>query len=144
MSDPIPIVKAEGLYLVDENGNRYMDAISSWWVNMHGHAHPYIAKRVYEQALKLEQVIFAGFTHEPAINLAEGLLGILPIGFSKIFYSDNGSTATEVGIKMGLQWWWNESGVGSRFRGNTVRSQESGGIRYLHLEIHIMEIRLGR
>ncbi len=108
MSDPIPIVKAEGLYLVDENGNRYMDAISSWWVNLHGHAHPYIAKRVYEQALKLEQVIFAGFTHEPAINLAEGLLGILPIGFSKIFYSDNGSTATEVGIKMGLQWWWNE------------------------------------
>ena len=114
MSDPIPIVKAEGLYLVDENGNRYMDAISSWWVNLHGHAHPFIAKRVYEQALKLEQVIFAGFTHEPAINLAERLLGILPKGFSKIFYSDNGSTATEVGIKMGLQWWWNESGVGSR------------------------------
>ena len=108
MSDPIPIVKAEGLYLIDENGKRYMDAISSWWVNLHGHAHPYIAKKVYEQALKLEHVIFAGFTHEPAINLAEGLLGILPKGFSKIFYSDNGSTATEVGIKMGLQWWWNE------------------------------------
>ncbi len=113
MPDPIPIVKAEGLYLIDENGNRYMDAISSWWVNLHGHAHPYIAKKIYEQALKLEQVIFAGFTHEPAIELAERLLNILPKGFSKIFYSDNGSTSTEVAIKMALQWWWNEAG-GSR------------------------------
>jgi len=110
MPDPIPIVKAEGLYLIDENGKRYMDAISSWWVNLHGHAHPYIAKKVYEQALKLEQVIFAGFTHEPAITLAERILNILPNGFSKIFYSDNGSTSTEVAIKMALQCWWNETG----------------------------------
>src|SRR4030095_17059932 len=108
MSDPIPIVKAEGLYLIDENGKQYMDAISSWWVNLHGHAHPYIAKKVYEQALQLEQVIFAGFTHKPAIELAEKLLSILPEGFSKIFYSDNGSTSTEVAIKMALQWWWNK------------------------------------
>jgi adenosylmethionine---8-amino-7-oxononanoate aminotransferase len=114
--DPIPIVKGEGIYLVDEEGNRYIDAVSSWWVNIHGHAHPYIAKKLYEQAKTLEQVIFAGFTHEPAILLAERLLPLLPGSFSKVFYSDNGSTSTEVAIKMALQFWWNqeESGAGSR------------------------------
>lgn len=108
-SDPIAIVKGEGIYLIDENGNRYIDAISSWWVNLHGHAHPYIAEKIYQQALTLEQVIFAGFTHEPAIQLAERLLPILPGNYSKIFYSDNGSTATEVALKMALQFWWNHS-----------------------------------
>src|SRR5581483_2488343 len=83
-------------------------AISSWWVNLHGHAHPYIAEKLYSQALQLEQVIFAGFTHEPAIELAERLLQILPSGFSKIFYSDNGSTSTEVALKMAIQYWWNQ------------------------------------
>lgn len=105
--DPVPIVKGEGIFLIDEEGNRYIDAISSWWVNIHGHSHPYIAKKIYEQAKTLEQVIFAGFTHEPAVQLAEQLLPVLPGPFSKIFYSDNGSTATEVAIKMALQYWWN-------------------------------------
>ena len=105
---PIPIVKGEGVELIDEAGNRYIDAISSWWVNIHGHAHPYIAKKIYEQARTLEQVIFAGFTHEPAVQLAERLLPYLPGHFSKIFYSDNGSTSTEVAIKMALQYWWNK------------------------------------
>ena len=107
--DPIPIVKGEGIYLISDQGKRYIDAISSWWVNVHGHAHPYIAEKIYEQAKKLEQVIFAGFTHEPAISLAERLLTILPGSYSKIFYSDNGSTAVEVAIKMALQYWWNKS-----------------------------------
>jgi adenosylmethionine---8-amino-7-oxononanoate aminotransferase len=107
--DPIPIVKGEGVYLISDQGIRYIDAISSWWVNIHGHAHPYIAEKIYEQAKKLEQVIFAGFTHEPAITLAERLLTILPGPFSKIFYSDNGSTAVEVAIKMALQYWWNKN-----------------------------------
>lgn len=107
-TDPIPIVKGEGVYIIDENSNRYIDAISSWWVNLHGHAHPYIAERIYKQALELEQVIFAGFTHRPAVELAERLLPILPNEFSKIFYSDNGSTATEVAVKMALQYWWNK------------------------------------
>lgn len=106
--DPIPIAKAQGVWLFDENGNRYIDAISSWWVTIHGHAHPYIAEAVYKQALQLEQVIFAGFTHEPAVQLAERLLNILPGSFAKIFYSDNGSTATEVAIKMAIQYWWNK------------------------------------
>src|SRR5690349_6985298 len=114
--EPIPVVKGEGLYLVAENGRRYMDAISSWWVNIHGHAHPYIAKRIYEQALQLEQVIFAGFTHKPAVELAEQLIPLLPGDFTKIFYSDNGSTATEVAVKMALQYWVNRpaSGKGTK------------------------------
>lgn len=107
MPDPIPIVKGEGTYIIDAEGNKYLDAISSWWVTIHGHAHPYIAEKLYEQAKTLEQVIFAGFTHEPAVRLAERLLGVLPGNFSRIFYSDNGSTATEVAIKMALQYWWN-------------------------------------
>jgi adenosylmethionine-8-amino-7-oxononanoate aminotransferase len=113
--DPIPIVKGEGAWLYDDGGNRYIDAVSSWWVTIHGHAHPYIAEKIYHQALQLEQVIFAGFTHEPAVQLAEKLLAILPGDFSKIFYSDNGSTATEVAIKMAIQYWWNK-GVKKRNR----------------------------
>lgn len=105
---PIPIVLGKGSLLEDENGHQYIDAISSWWVTLHGHAHPYIAEKLYKQAQTLEQVIFAGFTHLPAITLAERLLPKLPGAFSKIFYSDNGSTATEVAIKMSLQYWWNK------------------------------------
>ena len=109
MLPAIPIVKGEATLLFDEKGNHYVDAISSWWVTIHGHAHPYIAQKLYEQAMQLEQVIFAGFTHEPAVKLAERLLTILPNKFSKIFYSDNGSTSVEVALKMALQYWWNES-----------------------------------
>ncbi len=125
MPEPIAIVNGEGVYLIDEFGNKYIDAISSWWVNLHGHAHPYIAEKIFEQAKKLEQVIFAGFTHEPAILLAERLLPLLPGAFSRIFYSDNGSTSTEVAIKMALQYWWNigKSEVGSQESG--VMSRES-------------------
>ena len=106
--EPIPIVKGEGALLIDEADNQYIDAVSSWWVNLHGHAHPYIAEKIYRQALSLEQVIFAGFTHRPAVELAERLLPYLPGAFSKIFYSDNGSTSTEVALKMALQYWWNK------------------------------------
>jgi len=108
--EAIAITKGEGVYLIDEDGNRYIDAISSWWVNLHGHSHPYIAQKVAEQLSVLEHCIFAGFTHEPAVRLAERLLGILPAGMSKIFYSDNGSTAIEVAIKMALQY-WNNKGI---------------------------------
>ena len=107
MPDPIAIVKGAGTLLFDEIGNSYIDAISSWWVNLHGHAHPYIAEKIYQQALTLEQVIFAGFTHGPAVQLAERLLPLLPGSMSRIFYSDNGSTSTEVALKMALQYWWN-------------------------------------
>ena len=105
---PIPIVRAKDTLLSDENDKTYIDAISSWWVTIHGHAHPYIAQKIYEQALRLEQVIFTGFTHEPAVSLAERLLPLLPGDFSRIFYSDNGSTAVEVALKMAVQYWKND------------------------------------
>jgi adenosylmethionine-8-amino-7-oxononanoate aminotransferase len=124
--DPIPVVKGDGVYLIDADGNSFIDAISSWWVNLHGHSHPYIAEKIYQQAKTLEQVIFAGFTHEPAVQLAEKLLNILPGNFSRVFYSDNGSTAVEVGVKMALQYWWNGgSELGGGRRESGVRSQES-------------------
>jgi adenosylmethionine-8-amino-7-oxononanoate aminotransferase len=105
---PIGIVRGEGACLYDEGGNRYIDAVSSWWVNIHGHAHPYIAAKVAEQLKKLEHVIFAGFTHQPAVELAERLLQLLPANQAKVFYSDNGSTAIEVALKMCLQYWHNK------------------------------------
>lgn len=108
MDTPVPVARGEGAYLYDENGNRYIDAVSSWWVNIHGHAHPHIAKKVAEQLQTLEHVIFAGFTHEPAVALAERLLPLLPGHQTKVFYSDNGSTAVEVALKMCLQFWNNK------------------------------------
>jgi adenosylmethionine-8-amino-7-oxononanoate aminotransferase len=104
---PIPVVRGEGVYLITEDGKKYIDAVSSWWVNIHGHSHPYIAQKVSEQLNRLEHVIFAGFTHPGAIELAERLLKILPSGQSKVFYSDNGSTAVEVALKMCFQYWSN-------------------------------------
>ena len=106
--EPIHISSAEGIYLHTNDGKKIIDAISSWWVNLHGHSHPVIGKAIAEQAHKLEHVIFAGFTHEPAIQLAENLLKILPAHFSKIFFSDNGSTAVEVAIKLAIQYWRNQ------------------------------------
>lgn len=105
---PVPIVRGAGALLFDESGKQYIDAVSSWWVNIHGHAHPYIAQKVAEQLQKLEHVIFAGFTHEGAVELAERLLTHLPNNQQKVFYSDNGSTAIEVAIKMCLQYWNNK------------------------------------
>jgi adenosylmethionine---8-amino-7-oxononanoate aminotransferase len=104
---PIPIVRGEGSVLFDVDGRAYLDMISSWWVNLHGHAHPYIAERVSEQLRTLEHVIFAGFTHEPAVQLAERLLPLLPANQKRVFYSDNGSTAVEVALKMAFQYWHN-------------------------------------
>jgi adenosylmethionine-8-amino-7-oxononanoate aminotransferase len=111
---PIPISRGEGACLFDENGKKYIDAVSSWWVNIHGHAHPYIAQKVSEQLYKLEHAIFAGFTHEGAIELAERLLKLLPVSQEKVFYSDNGSTAVEVAIKMCLQYWHNKGEARTR------------------------------
>ncbi|WP_428331117.1 adenosylmethionine--8-amino-7-oxononanoate transaminase [Mucilaginibacter sp.] len=108
---PIPIVRGEGTCLFDEDGKKYIDAVSSWWVTIHGHSHPYIAKKVAEQLNKLEHAIFAGFTHEGAVQLAERLLKLLPANQQKAFYSDNGSTAVEVAIKMCLQYWHNNGGA---------------------------------
>lgn len=105
---PVPIVRGEGVWLMTEDGRRILDGISSWWVNIHGHSHPYINDALRKQAETLEHVIFAGFTHKPAVELAEKLVTVLPEGLARIFYSDNGSTAVEVALKMAYQFWRNQ------------------------------------
>lgn len=109
MDKPLVIEKAEGVNLYTENGEKIIDAISSWWVNIHGHSHPKIAEAIHKQAVVLEHVIFAGFTHKPAITLAKRLLEILPENQTKVFFSDNGSTAVEVAIKMAFQFFYNQN-----------------------------------
>ena len=113
-SKPIEIDRAEGVYLYTRDGRRLLDAISSWWVNLHGHAHPLIAEAIAKQARKLEQVIFAGFTHQPAEELAAELAAILPAALNRLFYSDNGSTAVEVALKMAVQFWRNKGRTGKQ------------------------------
>ncbi|HLH39693.1 MAG TPA: adenosylmethionine--8-amino-7-oxononanoate transaminase [Bryobacteraceae bacterium] len=104
---PVPIVRAEGVYLYTEDGRRILDGISSWWVNIHGHGHPRLNEALARQARELEHVMFAGFTHRPAAELADRLVALLPRGLTRIFYSDNGSTAVEVALKMSFQYWQN-------------------------------------
>ncbi|NTW33309.1 MAG: adenosylmethionine--8-amino-7-oxononanoate transaminase [Bacteroidetes bacterium] len=104
----IGIVRGEGAYLFDEDGRKFIDAISSWWVNTHGHSNKYISEKVSQQLNTLEHVIFAGFTHPSAVELAERLLQHLPQNQKKIFYSDNGSTAVEVALKMAIQFYSNK------------------------------------
>jgi len=105
--EPLAIVRGEGVWLYTDDGRRLLDGTSSWWVNIHGHSHPKLNEALACQAAKLEHVMFAGCTHEPAIELAERLTNILSQGLSRIFYSDNGSTAIEVAIKMAIQYWQN-------------------------------------
>jgi adenosylmethionine-8-amino-7-oxononanoate aminotransferase len=101
--EPLPVVSARGSTLTLEDGREVLDGISSWWCCLHGHAHPALVRAATEQFEKLDHVIFAGVTHEPAVRLAERLCAIVPHGFERVFYSDNGSTAVEVAIKMAVQ-----------------------------------------
>ena len=110
-----PIARGAGAWLIDVDGRRYLDAISSWWTNLFGHAEPRIASAIAEQARTLEQVIFAGFTHAPAMQLAERLLAVAPPGLARVFYADNGSAAVEVALKMSFHYWRNV-GRGERRR----------------------------
>jgi adenosylmethionine-8-amino-7-oxononanoate aminotransferase len=106
LREPIPLVThAEGAALYTEDGRRVIDAISSWWVTTHGHCHPRIVAAIQEQAGKLDQIIFAGWTHEPAEELAWALLAMMPAAFTHVFYSDSGSTSVEVALKMALGYW---------------------------------------
>ena len=110
----LPVVKGEGVWLHTADGRKILDGISSWWVNLHGHANRHIAEAIAQQALTLEQVIFAGFTHPAAIQLAEKLLPLLPGRQELLFFSDNGSTSVEVAIKMALQYWYNQGKIRKR------------------------------
>ena len=109
----IPIKKAKGVYLEDFEGNRYIDAISSWWVNIFGHSNEYINSKITEQLEVLEHVIFAGFTHEGAIKLSERLCKLT--GLNKVFYADNGSSAVEIAIKMSFHYWKNKGEIRELF-----------------------------
>ncbi|MDQ8051207.1 adenosylmethionine--8-amino-7-oxononanoate transaminase [Luteibacter sp.] len=111
----VPVVRGEGAWLVGADGKRYLDAVSSWWTNLFGHAEPRIAGALKDQLDRLEHVIFAGFTHEPAVELAEELVRITPKGLDRVFLADNGSAAIEVALKMSFHYWLNQ-GHGEKTR----------------------------
>jgi adenosylmethionine-8-amino-7-oxononanoate aminotransferase len=104
---PLSICRAKGVFLETHDSRQILDAISSWWVNIHGHSHPAVAEAVAEQAARLEHVLFAGFSHEPAEELAVRLGKIVPPALRHVFFSDDGSTAVEVALKLALQYWKN-------------------------------------
>lgn len=105
---PICIKSAKDALLIDENGNEIIDAVSSWWTNIFGHCNEEIAQSIKNQVDTLEHVLFSGFTHQPAVQLSEQLLALLPTSQKKVFFSDNGSTAVEVALKMSIQYWYNK------------------------------------
>jgi len=118
----IPIKRGEGVWLEDFEGNRYIDAISSWWVNLFGHANPRINAAIREQLDILEHVILAGFSHEPVVELSERLVKITPEGLTRCFYADNGSSAIEVALKMSFHYWRN---IGQENRTKFINLQDS-------------------
>lgn len=108
LEEPVPLVtSARGAVLTTADGREVIDAISSWWVTTHGHGHPRIVAAIAEQAQKLDQIIFAGWTHEPAETVAQGLRAIMPPSLTRVFFSDSGSTSVEVALKMALGFWRN-------------------------------------
>jgi adenosylmethionine-8-amino-7-oxononanoate aminotransferase len=134
---PIGITKGEGALLWDENGREYIDAIASWWVNPYGHSNKYIADAIYKQLTSLEHVLFGGFTHEPAVVLSERLMEILPSNQKKLFFSDNGSTAVEIAIKVALQYNYNKGEKRTKiiafenaFHGDTFAAMAASGISF--------------
>ena len=134
---PIAITKGKGALLWDENNKEYIDAIASWWVNPFGHSNKFIADAIYKQLTTLEHVLFGGFTHEPAVVLAEKLVEILPKNQQKLFFSDNGSTAVEVAIKVALQYFFNKGekkttiiAFENAFHGDTFAAMASSGISF--------------
>jgi len=134
---PIAITKGEGALLWDEDGKEYIDAIASWWVNPFGHSNKFIADAIYKQLTTLEHVLFGGFTHEPAVLVAEKLLEILPQNQKKVFFSDNGSTAVEVAIKVALQYFYNKGetrktiiAFENAFHGDTFAAMAASGISF--------------
>ncbi len=113
--DLIAVERAEGVWLFTRDGKKFMDVNGSWWVNIHGHCHPYITQLLNNQLQKLHHVIFAGVTHEPAVKLGELLTERAPEGLKRVFYSDNGSTAVEVALKMAIQYFFNRGEKRKRF-----------------------------
>ncbi|EPR41691.1 adenosylmethionine-8-amino-7-oxononanoate aminotransferase [Desulfovibrio sp. X2] len=130
---PVPIVSGKGARLYTADGRELLDLVSSWWVNLHGHCHPAVARAIAEQAGRLEHAIFADFSHAPGVRLAARLAAMLPAGLSRVFYSDNGSTAVEVALKMAHQFWRNQGkektvyvGFEGGYHGDTVGAMSAG------------------
>jgi adenosylmethionine-8-amino-7-oxononanoate aminotransferase len=134
------VTRAEGVYLETANGQRILDGISSWWVNVHGHSHPRLNNALMIQTQLLAQVVFAGFTNEPAEQLALELVKRTPNGLERVFYSDDGSTAVEVALKMAYQYWRNRGEAGrdlfvslnNAYHGDTFGSMSVGGVDVFH------------
>jgi len=133
--DHLPIVRAKGVLLYDDKGNSYIDGIASWYTCMYGHCNDRIATKIKQQIDELDQVVFSGFTHKPAIELSEKLIGILPNNQQKIFFSDNGSTSVDVAIKMALQYYYNKGEKRSKlialeeaFHGDTFGAMSVSGL----------------
>ena len=134
LEEPIPLVEhAEGAALYLADGRRIVDAISSWWVTTHGHAHPHIAAAIAVQAAQLDQLIFAGWTHEPAETLARDLIALMPHPLAHVFFSDSGSTSVEVALKMALGFWANRGSPRHRilvmehsYHGDTIGAMSVG------------------
>lgn len=132
----IPIRRGEGVWLEDYDGRRYIDAVSSWWVNLFGHANPYISNAIKKQVDQLEHVILAGFTHEPIIELSERLVAKVPQGLTRCFYADNGSSAVEVALKMSFHFWRNTGKtkktrfitLGNSYHGETLGALAVGDV----------------
>lgn len=126
----VPIKKGRGVWLEDQDGKRYLDAVSSWWVNIFGHCNPHINNRIKAQLDQLEHVILAGFSHPPAVELAEQLVAITPAGLERVFYADNGSSAVEVALKMSFQYWRNNGRKRHRFvaLGNSYHGETLGAL----------------
>ncbi|ALZ83297.1 adenosylmethionine-8-amino-7-oxononanoate aminotransferase [Pseudomonas oryzihabitans] len=132
----IPIRRGEGVWLEDFDGNRYLDAVSSWWVNVFGHANPRINERIKAQVDQLEHVILAGFSHQPVIELSERLVALTPAGLDRVFYADNGSSCIEVALKMSYHYWRNVGQPEKRrfvtltnsYHGETVAAMSVGDV----------------
>ena len=132
----IPIRRGEGVWLEDFDGNRYLDAVSSWWVNVFGHANPRINARIKAQVDQLEHVILAGFSHQPVIELSERLVALTPAGLDRVFYADNGSSCIEVALKMSYHYWRNVGQPEKRrfvtltnsYHGETVAAMSVGDV----------------
>lgn len=132
----IPIRRGDGVWLEDFDGNRYIDAISSWWVNLFGHCNPHINRKLRDQAETLEHVILAGFSHEPVVQLSEKLVALTPPGLSRCFYADNGSSAVEVALKMSFHYWRNKGKhrktrfitLGNSYHGETLGALAVGDV----------------
>ena len=138
--EPIIIRSGRGVWLKDQRGRRFIDGVSSLWVNVFGHNHPVINQAIRRQLSKVAHSTFLGLTHEPAIRLAKALVNLAPTGLSRVFYSDNGSTAVEVAVKMAYQY-WQLSGKPKKtkfvslkegYHGDTLGSVSVGGIDLFH------------